>query len=124
MFMVHQEQTSPACTKCGVRPRRVNHWGKLDDLCDACEKSYIEEANRVYEHFQAHPDECCCETYLGRHCCNSPVHGDWWAIENGVRFFFFIRAHDRREAMAIGTDACLDNGEECISVQKSKGENA
>lgn len=43
-------------------------------------------------------------------------------MEHGERFIFFIRAKDRHEAMEIGTDACHDNGEECIDVTKGKDE--
>jgi len=119
--MAKAKSTPPACTKCGLHSRRVDHFGELDELCEACETARLDEINRVYQHSEQHPDECCCQTFLGRHCCMAPIHGDKWqvnGIDNGERFCFFIRAKDRKEAMEVGTEACLDNGEECIGVTR------
>lgn len=113
--------TSPACTRCGVRPRRTDSRGAFDDLCEDCENARVEETLRIGEYYQQHPDECCCHTYLGRHCCMAPAHGDRWrvnAISDGERFCYIIRAADRGEALVLGREMCQDNGEECVSVAR------
>jgi hypothetical protein len=119
--MAVPQTTPPACTKCGINLRRMNHWGEPDDLCDACEKARIEDGKRVADHHEKHPDDCCCGTYLGRPCCMAPSHGDRWrvnAVSDGERFCYIIRAQDRKEAMEVGRNMCEGNGEECISVAR------
>jgi hypothetical protein len=119
--MENRNTTQTACTKCGIRPRRIDRWGSVDDLCEACEEARVAESYRIAEHHEQHPDECCCHTYLGRPCCTAPIHGEKWrvnGIDNGERFCFFIRAKSRKKAMEVGTEACQCNGEECISVTK------
>jgi hypothetical protein len=96
---------------------------KSEALDIAAEKARVDEIKRISQHFESHQEDCCCETYLGRHCCKAPHHGDEWrvnAISDGERFCYVIRAKDRKEAKEIGRDMCLDNGEECISVSKVK----
>lgn len=113
--------TSPACPQCGIHPRATNRRGEIEALCEGCERERVAGIYRVFAHHQQHPGECCCDTYLGRACCESPVHGGWWqvrAIADGERFSFLIRAANRAEAMAVGTVACRDNGEECLGVRR------
>lgn len=113
--------TSPACTKCGNKPCFIDHWGRFAQLCKSCEKARLDEIERIYAHHEQHPEDCCCDTFLTRACCMAAIHGDEWrvnAIQDGQRFCFFIRAKDKKEAMQVGTEACQDNGEECISVSK------
>src|SRR5687768_7454040 len=86
--------TPPTCPTCGIRPRRVDNRGEFDNLCETCEPRRVDEILRVSDHHDRHPDECCCATFLGRHCCLAPVHGDWWrvnAISDGERFYYVIR---------------------------------
>jgi hypothetical protein len=122
--MANADETPLTCTECGKNAVHKTPW--RDDLCNACDQARVEEIHRIAEHYERHPDECCCHTYLGRHCCESPIHGGWWrvnGIENGERFYFLIRAKSRAEAMAVGTEACLDNGEECIGVTQAKNKD-
>jgi hypothetical protein len=100
------------------------HVGKI---CESCNQARVAEINRISKHYDDHPDECCCHTFFGRASCKSPIHGDWWrvnGIDDGQRFYFFIRASDRKDAMEIGSEACQSNGEECISVRKAKENEA
>lgn len=118
--------TPPTCPKCGIRPCRTDNRGEFDDLCDPCERERLDEIHRVTDRYERFPDECCCETFLGRECCKAPAHGDWWrvnAISDGERFYYIIRARDRNEALAIGREMCLDNGEECTSVTRARDES-
>jgi len=116
----------PTCPTCGARPRRTDSRGEFDDLCDPCEQERVDEIHRVSDRHERHPDECCCHTFLGRHCCTAPAHGGWWrvnAISDGERFYYVIRARDRKEALAIGREMCRDNGEECLSVTRARDES-
>lgn len=111
--------TSPACIKCGQNVHSTDP--RPNGLCESCEAARLKEINDIYEYFTRNPEECCCHTYLGRHDCMSPTHGDKWkvnAISDGQRFHYIIRAHDRKEAMEVGREMCEDNGEECTSVKK------
>lgn len=115
------ENTSPACTKCGRPHSRKDPWGNLAELCEACEEARVAEINRIHEHYEQHPDECCCRTYLGRECCMAPIHGDVYraeCIEHGERFHTDFRARGRKEAEALGRDLAAGWGGECISVRK------
>ena len=119
--MANANDTSPACTKCRLHPCFIDRWGNLRDLCETCEKARIDEISRICNHYEQHPDECCCDTFLGRDCCMAPVHGDMWrvnAISDGQKFCYSIRARSRHEAREVGQEMCQDNGEECISVSK------
>lgn len=119
--MTETLSTSATCATCGIRPRRTDPWGRLDERCDDCEAARVEEVNRIASHHELHPDECCCHTYLGRASCMAPAHGDQWrvnAISNGERFCYVIRADSRREAAAIGREMCQSNGEECVGVAR------
>ena len=58
---------SATCTKCGNPHGRKKPWnGESEDLCEACENARLDEINRISEHHERHPEECCCHTYLGR----------------------------------------------------------
>jgi hypothetical protein len=116
-------QTPSTCSRCGTRPCKLDPWGTFGERCDDCERKRIDEVLRISAHYEQHPDECCCQTYLGRECCRSPVHGDWWrvnAISDGERFCYVIRARDRKEALQVGREMCMDNGEECVSVARAR----
>jgi hypothetical protein len=119
--MANANETSLVCAKCGLHPSRLDPWGKLDDLCEACEKARIAETNRIAEHYENHPDECCCDTYLYRDCCMAPIHGDVYealCIENGERFYTDLRAASREEAEQLSQEIAAGWGGECISVRK------
>ena len=122
--MANPDDTSPACTKCGTYHDRKKPWnGESEDLCDACEKSRVDEINRIADYHERHPDECCCQTYLGRNCCMAPIHGDVYranCIEHGERFSTEFRARGIREAREIGRDEAAVWGGECINVRKIK----
>ena len=111
-----------SCTQCGAPHTRTKPWnGEPEDLCDGCENARRAEINRVYEHHERHPDECCCATFLGRECCMAPIHGDLYralCIEHGERFTTDFRAKDREEAMALGREHASGWGGECIRVWK------
>jgi hypothetical protein len=118
--------TSRACTQCGAQHQRRNRWGEIEELCLQCESKRLTEIQAIYDHFTKNPDDCCCNTYLGRHCCMSPKHGGYWrvnAISDGNRFHSFIRAWNKQEAIEVGNDMCQSNGEECISVSKVKADS-
>ncbi len=87
-----------------------------------CDKqARLDEIHRVADHYEQHPEECCCDTYLGRGCCMAPIHGDLWratCIENGDRFTSDLRAKSRVEAIKLGQEIASEWGGECISVRK------
>src|SRR5713101_649783 len=98
---MENNQTLSACKTCGVFHTRKNRRGEQEEWCGSCEERRLSEINRISEYFEKRPDECCCKTYLGRDCCKSAIHGDWWkvnGIDNGERFYFEIRAANRKEA--------------------------
>lgn len=118
--MIDATTTSPACTTCGIRPGTATSHG-FDALCKECNEARVQELYRITEHYEQHPTECCCNTFLGRHSCMALAHGERWrvkAISDGQRFCYVIRAKDRAEAMEVGSEMCEDNGEECIGVTK------
>lgn len=116
--------TSPACTKCGKPHDRRKPWnGEPEDLCPACEQARRDEIDRIARHHEEHPDECCCETFLGRECCMAPIHGDIYralCIENGERFTTDFRAGSLAEAKKLGKEHAAGWGGECISVRKHR----
>jgi hypothetical protein len=116
------EETAAACTKCGTpHGRRDPRNGAPEERCELCEEERVAETNRIAEHYETHPDECCCHTYMGRACCMAPIHGDVYrafCIENGERFCTDFRAKGRKEAEELGRELAAEWGGECISVRK------
>src|SRR5437870_1422416 len=96
--MANANETSPACTKCRTNHNRKKPWnGQPEDLCDACEKVRLDEISRIADYHERNPDECCCQTYLGRNCCMAPIHGDVYranCIEHGEPFCTEFRARN------------------------------
>jgi hypothetical protein len=117
----------PACTRCGnPHDRRDRRSGEPEALCQTCEDARRAEIERIAEHHERHPEECCCHTYLGRKCCMAPIHGDVYralCIEHGERFTTDFRAKSLLEAKDLGRVLAAVWGGECLSVRKVRPKN-
>jgi hypothetical protein len=121
---MENQKTASACTKCGKQHTRKKPSNREpEEYCKACDQALVAEVGRIAEHYERHPDECCCHTYLGRDCCMSPIHGDMYralCIEHGNRFYADLRARSPEEAWELAQECARGWGGECYSV---RGEN-